>query len=601
MRQKLTSLKKTYEILANHFEAVGGLENLKKEKSSYFEAEIEILGTGLKGTLKSWNELPIKSKTVTDLTVFKETEGDNGEFFWKADANNKVQISKDESKEKERQNKRLLAEFEHLNQNSKFFKLSFEGIQEVEGKETYVLKTQSLVDESVNFDFYDCQNFMLLKNEKDEENDKVETFFSDYKSVNGILKAFTQKTIIKAIGQTTEIRIKKFETNLEFEEGTFEPPEKDADDFEFLENNCVEDISFKFLHNHIYLKVKLNGTESLWVLDSGASVTVIDSVFAEKMNLTLEGKVQGKGLSGLVEVSFVKLPPLEIGGLHFKEQKVASIEIASLFRKTIGLEVVGILGFDFLSRLVTKIDYANEKISFYHPKTFAYKGNGTVLETPLKNRMLKAEMTVDGKFSGKWNVDLGAGGSSFHFPFAKENNLFEREGVERISMGADGQLKSKTIKFSDFEFGGFKVENPKFSVHEDVKVGAFADKEFVGNLGNNVFRNFVLYLDYESQKMIVEKGDDFGKEFPSDKSGLQIQRNEEGDFEVIFITPSSPAEESGFEVGDKVLSINGKDTESLGNLGVFEFLEKDEGTKLEFEVLRSDAKLDLKLVLKVLC
>ncbi len=598
MRQKLTALSNPYEILEKHFESIGGLENLKNEKSSYFEAEIEILGTGLKGTLNSWTESPIKSKIVTDLTVFKETEGDNGEFFWKADANNKVQISKDENKEKERQNKKLLAEFEQLNPNSKFFELSFEGIQEVEEKETYVLKTQSFVDESVNFDFYDCEIFMLLKSENVEENDKVETFFSDYKSVNGIQKAFTQKTVIEAIGQTTEIKIKKFETNLGFEEGTFEPPQKDANDFEFLENGYVEDISFKFLHNHIYLKVKFDGVESLWVLDSGASVTVIDSAFAEKMNLPLEGKVKGKGLSGLIDVSFVKLPPLEIGSLHFKEQKVASIEIASLFRKTIGLDVVGILGFDFLSRLVTKIDYANEKISFYHPKTFAYKGNGTILETPLKNRMLKAEMTVDGKFSGKWNVDLGAGGSSFHFPFAKDNNLLEREGVERISMGADGQLKSKIIKFSEFEFGGFKVKNPKISVHEDVKVGAFADKEFVGNLGNNVFRNFILYLDYENQRMIVEKGDDFGKEFPSDKSGLQIQKNEKGDFEVIFISPNSSAIDSGFEVGDKVLSINGKDTESLGNLGIFEFLEKDEGTELEFEVSRNDEILDLKLILK---
>lgn len=594
----MTNLKNPYKILENHFEAIGGLEKLKQEKTSSFEAEIEIIGTGLKGTVKSWNELPIKSKTVTDLSVFKETEGDNGDFFWKADANNKVQISKDATREKERQNKKLLSKFEHLNPNSKFFKVSFENLQEVEGKKAYVLKTISLVDESVNFDFYDCKNFMLLKNEKDEENDKVETFFYDYEIVNGIQKAFTQKTVIKAIGQTTEIRIKKFETNLEFEENTFEPPEKDADDFDFLEKDCVEDFPFRFLHNHIYLKAKFNGVESLWVLDSGASVTVVDSAFAEKMNLALEGKVKGKGLSGLVDVSFVKLPPLEIGNLHFQEQKVASIEIASLFHKTIGLDVVGILGFDFLSRLVTKIDYANEKISFFHPKTFAYTGNGTVLETPLKNRMLKAEMTVDGKFSGKWNVDLGAGGSSFHFPFAKKNNLLEREGVERISMGADGQLKSKTIKFIEFEFGGFKVANPKFSVHEDVKVGAFADKEFVGNLGNNVFRNFVLYLDYENQKMIVEKGDDFGKEFPSDKSGLQIQKNDKGDFKVIFITPSSPAEELGFEVGDKVFSINGKGVDSLGNLGIFELLEKDEGTELEFKVLRNDEKLDLKLVLR---
>ena len=38
-------------------------------------------------------------------------------------------------------------------------------------------------------------------------------------------------------------------------------------------------------------------------------------------------------------------------------------------------------------------------------------------------------------------------------------------------------------------------------------VGAFGSVEISGNLGNSFFRRFVLYLDYERQEVIFERGE----------------------------------------------------------------------------------------------
>ena len=59
-----------YVILNNQYEAHGGLEQIKAQKTSYTEADAEIVGTGLQGTVKSWTESPIKSRNEIDLTVF---------------------------------------------------------------------------------------------------------------------------------------------------------------------------------------------------------------------------------------------------------------------------------------------------------------------------------------------------------------------------------------------------------------------------------------------------------------------------------------------------------------------------------------------------
>jgi C-terminal processing protease CtpA/Prc len=128
--------------------------------------------------------------------------------------------------------------------------------------------------------------------------------------------------------------------------------------------------------------------------------------------------------------------------------------------------------------------------------------------------------------------------------------------------------------------------------------GAFSGGELVGNLGNTLFRHFVLYLDYENQQVVVEKGDDFGTEFPWDRSGLQLWRPEEA-CEVLYVSPGTPADEAGFHEGDTVLSINGIDVERFGGLLEFRTMLREEaGTEYLFEIERDGKRKGLRLVLR---
>ena len=80
----------------------------------------------------------------------------------------------------------------------------------------------------------------------------------------------------------------------------------------------------------------------------------------------------------------------------------------------------------------------------------------------------------------------------------------------------------------------FNIDKPLISIPRDKTQGAFSRSEEMGNLGNSVFRHFVLYLDYKRQQVIVEKGDDFDFDFPRDKSGLQVVLNDNDETEVLF-------------------------------------------------------------------
>jgi hypothetical protein len=593
-----TGLSDPYQILHHHYEAIGGLERLKAERTSYFEGKIEVIG--LEGTIKQWAKMPILKRQEVDLGIFRQTVGDNGRFGWIVDQNGKLQIKKDEATVKKRKVDELLATYDHLDPESEYFTLTLEGIQPVGDVDCYVVRIANNINSDVRLEHINTSDFYLEKSIAMEADHEVHTLHSDFRDVDGIKVPFRQDIEILPIGQKQTIQLSTYESNIEIESSLFEPPEEDVEDFQFVNGENAEDVPFQYTANHLFLKVKINCEERLWCLDTGASSTVIDATYASELGLESEGEAKGLGARGTAEFSFVALPPYSIQGIQFAGQKVVSGEMSGLFKTALGLDVVGVLGYDFLSRFVTKVDYANERLSFYHPERFEYEGEGRVLDAPLKNGLFQVEMTVDDEHSGDWALDIGAGGVSFYYPFAEDQGLLDLEGVERRAGGASGFHGTRVSQYRAIEFAGHSLEKPLISVPLQ-KGGAFASSEGIGNVGNSVFRHFVLYLDYERQQVIVEKGDDFDREFPRDKSGLQLWLLEDESIEVMFVSPNTPADEAGLKEGDILRTINRIDVDHFaGLIAVRELLAYDAGTEYDFEVVRDDELLKVSLRLEEL-
>jgi len=591
-----------YEVLHKHYEALGGLDKLKARNTTYVEGTLVIEGAGLEGTFKQWSESPIKSRNELDLKVFQQTSGDNGEFAWTVDANGKLQILSDEKTLEARQLGMLQAEYDFLNRDSKNFTVTLEGIEEVEGRDCYKIKMANSINEDVTYNYYDTSSFLQTKSSAIGQAGESHTLISDYRDVGGILMSFQQKTTVQPTGMIQSTLFTLVEYDIPIDPVLFDPPGEDVEDFIFANGKSAEDIHFEYISNHIYLEVLINGKTYLFVLDSGASSSVLDRAFAEKLGFEVEGNIKGQGAGNLVDVSFATMPPYSLPGLEFAEQQVVVIDIGWLFYESLGLDVAGILGYDFLSRLTTKVDYAHELISFYHPDSFSYSGEATIIEAPLaQSNMFYLPMTVDGEHGGKWNLDLGASGNSFHYPYAKAHGFLELDGVERMSFGAGGSSLSRTVEFDSLTFAGQTIKNTLISFPLQEGKGGFSGKELTGNLGNGMFQRFVVYLDYKNELVIFEKGADFDRVYPRDKSGLQVMYNKDTAMYVFYVSEGTPAEKAGFKEGDIVLAVNDIDMEYLdGILALRGLLRQEEGTKLTFEVLRDGKPKTLKLTLKEL-
>jgi len=587
-----------YEVLDRYYEAMGGLDRVKAEQTRHFEATLSV--AGLEGTIHHWEVSPDRSRSEVDLVVFTQTTGDNGEVAWEIGMNGKLRIEQDPNVLARREVGKRLALFEHLDRDSDIFTVSLDGIEQVEGADCYVIRVASATDDVERVWYIDVSDFLLRKSIDIQPDMQQHAVHSDYRDVNGVIHAFRQDIEILPLGQEQVVVTTFLETNVDIDPALFEAPAEDARDFVFTEGGDRADVPCEYIERHIFLPVIVDCDKSLWVLDSGASASVIDRDYAESLGLELSDEIKGQGAGNTVDVAFATLPPFSVQGIEFEEQQVAVIEFVDLFRRISDLEVVGILGYDFLSRFVTRVDYANNMLTFYDPETFEYEGDGTVLDAPLKENLFTVAATVDDVHTGRWMLDLGAGGMTFHAPYAKAHDLGSRDGISGVGFGAGGRIYHRFSRYETVEFGGYTVERPMISMAgSDGEIeGGFSGGELVGNLGNTLFRHFVLYLDYENQQVVVEKGDNFETEFPWDRSGLQLWRPAEA-CEVLYASPGTPAEEAGFQEDDVVLTINGIDVEHFGGLLELRAMFREEpGTEYVFEVERDGKRKELKLVLR---
>ncbi len=595
----MAEMEDPYKILKQHTEASGGIDAQMAVETKYVEGSIEIHGTGLKGTFKRWDQSPLKYRQEVDLGVFKQVSGDFGEFRWHIDPNGKLQINKDPTTMDERKLQGYMDDFEFLNRDSDVFTVTHQGMENVDDVPCHLIRITNNINDDINVWAIRSTDFYKVRETQTSPDMESDTLLSDFRDVNGVVVPFRQETFVKTINQRQTSQFSEYRVNPQVDPLIFTPGETQSRDFRFTEGDRSLDIPFEFIENHIYLKIMLDGRETLWVLDSGAGRSVIEKNFAESLGLKLEGQIEGKGAHGTVDVSFTTLPPFSLPGVEFTEQKIIAIDLAGLFQRALDLDVKGILGYDFLSRFVTKIDFANEKLSLYNPETFKYKGPGTVLETPIQGNMFAVPVTVDGKYTGNWTLDLGAGGSGFHYPFAEKNGLLTRSGVQIMARGAAAKFTETAALFETITIGEFTLHKPILGVPSAKGEGAFASEERIGNLGNTVFRHFTLYLDYHRQQVIFEKGADFETVFPVDGSGLQFERTDTGEIAVVFIAPGMPGEKSGFREGDVITAINGIPMEHFNGIRAIRgILKEDPGTKYTFDISRGKDTKILKLRLK---
>jgi len=92
--------------------------------------------------------------------------------------------------------------------------------------------------------------------------------------------------------------------------------------------------------------------------------------------------------------------------------------------------------------------------------------------------------------------------------------------------------------------------------------GALTNTGRAALVGPDVLKQFTTIFDYSRRQIIFEKNAEYGKPDSYDRAGMWFGL-EGYHFEVIDVMAGGPAAESGIKVGDKILTIDGKNASTL--------------------------------------
>ncbi|MDX2505926.1 MAG: aspartyl protease family protein [Gammaproteobacteria bacterium] len=573
-----------YTILQSHYDAVGGLERLKKQKSSYTSGKITF--AEMDGVFKQWSQGIISYRREEHYPAFSQYEGDSGEQMWSVDLNHKLLVLKDPETKKRRKIRGLLNKYENINKDSQYFKLKYNGIKDVNGEKCHVIETLNTINKDVYYSFISVESFFLLKQIIKQPYLEISTVYSDFRKINDIVYSFRNEIDISPTGKKIITQINEILVDLSINPQKFEIPNNDVKDFKFENNINAEAIPFLLVENNIYLPVTINGEEHYWVLDSGADMSVIDAAYADILGLIPQGRLLGNATSSLVEFTFVNLGGYQIKGLELFDQTILAYK--GLAENFFEPEAVGILGYDFLSRFITKVDFSKQQVSFYNPDSFVYKGKGERINAPLQNKLFMVSMSINDTYQGRFGLDLGSFNVSMNYRFAEKHKLLQEIGIIRLSSDIAGVFQELQIKSESMEIAGHRVKNELYSFPLKKGNGTNSDGEMDGLVGNSLLRHFVLYLDYKHQQLIFEKGDDFNFDFPNDKSGMIIGQSLDKMPEVFYVAENTPAHKAGILSEDIIVAINNLEGATLPDVvQIAKMLQADSGTEYQMKLLRN--------------
>ncbi len=294
-----------------------------------------------------------------------------------------------------------------------------------------------------------------------------------------------------------------------------------------------------------------------FILDTGSGGISLDSTTCAVLGI--EGRLSDTTITGMGTAHKVKyvynqqlhFPGLTVNKLDFH---INNYEVLS---SVYGERIDGIIGYNFFSRYIVRINFDSTNIEVYSPGEFEYPKNGTVIRPaftnlPIQNLHIKDKKNVDFNFY----LDTGAGLCFLMSEsFAEDSSvlLSKRKPVITQAEGVGGKLQMKLTLVKLVQIGKYKFRQvPTYIFKDDYNVTSYP---YVGGLlGNDILRRFNLILNYPKREIHLLPNEHFNDPFDYAFTGMSLYYVN-GQIIVDNVTEDSPADKAGLKTDDIVIAV----------------------------------------------
>lgn len=255
-------------------------------------------------------------------------------------------------------------------------------------------------------------------------------------------------------------------------------------------------------HELVFANVSVNGRDALFLVDTGAPTSLIDSAFAAQARLPLgEVQVLGGG-GGLVAGRIADNIAIQAEGgptLRLDPSVTDLAQIADVF----GHRLDGILGGDYFGRLVVSLDYRAGRAIFKEPGSVTPPPGATRLRIVSTPFVHAAAQVGQRRAEGSFQIDTGSNTAvSFWAPVARRA-FPEVRGTPAVSVGIGGESRSQMANLDRFEVAGRVLTNIPADFADNLHPND-SPADFAGVIGGPAFAGRVLTIDYARSLMWLD-------------------------------------------------------------------------------------------------
>ena len=341
--------------------------------------------------------------------------------------------------------------------------------------------------------------------------------------------------------------------------------------------------SIPIIYNrHIYFDVKVEDKiNGKFIFDTGVTGIWLDSTFLKVNSLNYETRdIEFYGIGNLKKTAQLITDTIQYEYSN-KENPFSTSAFMFNFRDKLSKKADGIFGIGAFGAKKFMIDYVSQKIIF----TDFVKGYDTI-NIQFKKHDIYIPLTVTlktgKKIQGQFIIDTGSDKTILNSHLFKTDGVYNEIDKKKFYSigGLGGNSDGYILPVSSVDLGKFRLKKINLLVSTD-SLGALADMDYMGIIGNDLLEDFYVLFDFQNEKLLIKPNKNFNNN--STKLFLDVSFLETREKWIVReILENSEAYQQGIRINDEIIKINGVSVKNIN-----------------FDNFVNSLKLNDKLILKI--
>jgi predicted aspartyl protease len=331
--------------------------------------------------------------------------------------------------------------------------------------------------------------------------------------------------------------------------------------FILQENKCV------------FVEVKVNDhpTPLLFFFDTGAGSIMLSQEVAEQLNIKPTYTETISGASGEKVFQIAEGQTLILGDKIVLDNVDFIFDDTSRLAKSFGRKFDGIVGYDFLHKYMTKVDFDHKEFWVYEsPEQLDTKGFTkhaiTMSEDiPIPHFDVTFRLKDESAYTGQVLFDSGAGlNLLINSKFQQQHNLLDKM-PNRLTASQNDLTSGGLITISPIQslsFFDYEFDKPMIAHISTDKSGVSAMPGYLGILGAEIINRFNFIIDYEKNLLYLEPNSLFDMTMDTTVFPFRLVL-ENGKILVNHLIENTDAAKQGIKAGDEILEVNNQPVKDL--------------------------------------